>query len=127
MKALHVFDMDGTLMREWWGWNGPMVAQARRSTQDPDVYAVLLSGRHDGLLRTRTITQLQQQHLRFAEVRLAKNLDPVEHKRTELKRLLSSVQPARVEFWDDRPENLAMFNAVMKPTGIPYTLNLVEM
>ena len=127
MTALHVFDMDGTLLKEWYGWNPPLVAQARRSISDERVYAVLLTGRPDGLLRSRTIKQLRSQHLEFAEVRLAPGTEPVEFKSKELKRLLRKVQPDSVEFWDDRKENLAVFDAVMKPTGIPYKLHLVEM
>ena len=127
MKALHVYDMDGTLLKEWSGWNQQMLAQARRSIADPRVHAVLLTGRPDALLRSRTNRQLAMQHLAFAEVRLSPGMEPIEFKGKELKRLLRNVQPTAVEFWDDTPENLAMFDRVMKPTGIPYTLHLVEM
>lgn len=126
MKALHVFDMDGTLF-SWKGWNKPVVARARRSIENPSVHAVLVTARPDALMRSATILQLRSQHLPFAEVRLSSGLSPVEFKRTELKRLLRTVQPTAVEFWDDAPANLAMFDAVMKPTGIPYKLHLVEM
>ena len=40
--------------REW--WNGPIVQQAKKSIKDPNVYAVLATGRIDGCNRPSRVT-----------------------------------------------------------------------
>ncbi len=129
MKALHIFDMDGTLYSGWKGWNEPLVAQAKKSAQNPMVHSVLLTGRPDALMRGTTMLQLRERRIGFHELRMAPfgTLSLPAYKSTELKRLLRSVQPRSVAVWDDRQDNLKAMGDVLVEAGIPHELNLVSM
>jgi len=142
---LHVYDFDGTLFKSpdqpdwwkekrlWWAhpssleapavpenpssdwWNMRVVSDAKRSTKNPNVYAVLLTGRSDRVYRYRVPELLKQAGLAFDEVHLANTDDTKTWKLKMLKKLLSRFPDVRhVHIWEDADHLGAMLSLVEK-------------
>lgn len=148
MAELAFFDFDSTLFRsphepeiwdgDWWNnpaslvppcvpdkpgdewWISSTVSDAKRAIADPDVLAVLATGR--GLasgLRYRVPELLQQEGLNFDEVHLAPPSGTLSWKKQILKGLLEKhpyIDTVRI--WDDRGSHIPELVAVAKSKGI---------
>jgi hypothetical protein len=148
MAELHVYDFDGTLFRspekpDWWGgkfwwfdpqsldepcvpvkppadwWIGSTVSSAKQSIGNPDVWAILMTGRNDKRFRWRVPELLKQKGLTFDEVHLAPSkADTGYFKAAILKRLLDKYPfVERVRFWDDNKKNLKLFQGIVEAAG----------
>lgn len=149
MTALHLYDFDGTLFRspqtpavwdgDWWSdirslmppcvpdrpgndwWVSETVAAARNSIADPDVLAVMATGRKDQKeFRYRIPELLRNKKLHFDVVRLnSGGMGAVRFKLrliASLLRLYPDIDAVHV--WDDRPSHLPMFKKVAEDAGL---------
>jgi 8-oxo-dGTP pyrophosphatase MutT (NUDIX family) len=155
---LHLYDFDGTLFRsplrpDWWGkrswwveseslgppcvplkpgsswWIGSTVRAAKKSIADPNVWAILCTGRADtGSLRYRVAELLKQQGLGFDEVYLAKGGQdaPSMYKVNVMAKILSRYPNiATVQIWEDT--NLSRYVRYIESTGrtcIPHPVKV---
>jgi hypothetical protein len=146
MGELHLYDFDGTLFRSpesplgdvrgWWSkeqslnppcvpdnpdaswWNLPVVVEAKQSISNPDVLAVLLTGRRDAIFRWRVPELLKGIGLRFDQVALGQGASVAAFKAQVVSQLLSRYPViGRVVFWDDTAENLAAVGRVVEQRG----------
>jgi hypothetical protein len=160
MAELHLFDFDGTLFRspempDWWDgkfwwfdqqsldepcvpeqpggdwWISSTVSQAKKSIADPDVWAVLMTGRADRKFRWRVPELLKQKGLNFDEVHLSPakgetGYFKVNRLKAILKRYMQSPGITRVRMWDDNVKNLGLFKGVVEALGIEAEVNPVK-
>lgn len=148
MAELHLYDFDGTLFRSpfaptvweggWWNdvrslappcvpqrpgskwWISSTVSQAKRSISNPDVYAVLATGRpaRSGL-RYRVPELLKGAGLRFDEVHLAPPSGTLAFKKGIISKLLRRYPFIHtVRIWDDRRSHLPEFRETALRAGI---------
>jgi len=145
---LHIFDFDGTLFRspepsgdkgKWWSspgslsepcvpdkpgpewWNSPVVADAKKSISNPDVYAVLMTGRKDAPFRWRIPELLKAGGLNFDEVIMSPGGTVAAYKGDTVDTLLYRYPFIdEVKLWDDEPRNQAAIKAVVERHGIPF-------
>lgn len=148
MAELHLFDFDGTLFRsphepdvwdgDWWNnpasllppcipdepgdewWIMSTVSDAKRSISDPDVFAIMATGRGIASgLRYRVPELLKQQGLHFDEVYLAPPSGTLAWKKRVITRLLQK-HPVidTVRIWDDRRSHLPEFVGAVLSHGI---------
>jgi hypothetical protein len=152
MLELHIYDFDQTLYRspvspEWWkqkqhgfwwdatpsleedfieggAWKDGVVMEAKQSISDPNVYAILCTGRADkGDLRYRVAELLRSKGLNFDEVFLKPNakMDTAVFKgKTAGALLLKHTDISRVVMWDDDADNLRAVEAVCKRGGVAF-------
>ena len=132
---LHLYDFDGTLFRspvrpDWWGkrswwvepeslgppcvplkpgsdwWISSTVRDAKRSISDPNVWAILCTGRADtGSLRYRVAELLKQKGLDFDEVYLSKGGQdaPTMYKINVMNKILRrNPDISTVQIWEDQ-------------------------
>jgi hypothetical protein len=148
VAELHLYDFDGTLFRspyppatwdgDWWNhvqslvppcvpdkpgsdwWVSSTVSQARRSISNPDVYAVLATGRPDQSgLRYRVPELLRGVGLNFDEVHLAPPKGTLAFKKGLISKLLRRYPIIdTVRIWEDRKSHLPEFVATAVRTGI---------
>lgn len=153
---LHIYDFDGTLFRsphapafwmgQWWSaaesllppcvpehpgsdwWVASTVAAARQSIANPDVYAVLITGRpaRSGL-RYRVPELLKLAGLRFDEVFLSNTDSTVTFKQRTILSLLQRL-PAidKVVLWDDNAGYLRTYERLLRRMEIDVEANLVR-
>ena len=156
MSELHLFDFDGTLFRspdrpKWWGpktwlvdysslgppcvplkpgsdwWIGKTVSAAKKSISNPNVWAILCTGRFDnGMLRYRIAELLKQKGLNFDEVYLNPTGDTESYKiKVMLKILQKHPHIDTVQIWEDHPGHLPKFVKAIEATGrtcIPHLI-----
>lgn len=152
---IHLFDFDGTLFRSpepppgwsgknWWVWPGSLeppcvplrpgpewwiastVAQARRSIADPNVWAVLATGRKEAVFRWRVPELLKAGNLNFDEVHLAVG-DTLAFKKNLLAKLVRKFPfVERVRVWDDRQTHIPHFEALLAQLGVEYEIEVVR-
>ena len=148
MSEFHLYDFDGTLFRsphqpmvwegDWWNdvrslvppcvpdkpgsdwWIGNTVTNAKRSISDPDVLAVMSTGRLDKSgFRFRIPELLKQQGLNFDQVRLAPPQGTLRFKKGLIEAALRRYPHIdTVRVWDDRPSHLRAFKETAKKLGI---------
>lgn len=151
---LAVFDFDGTLFRspdpptwhdkawfveqaslsppcvpqkpgpEW--WVGPVYSAAKQATQDPETYAVLLTGRSDSVFRWRIPELLKMVGLDFDEVHLNPGGDTPTFKLRTMSKILSRFQFQLVELWDDKETFLNMYEKVLSKYGYEVIIHPVR-
>ena len=145
---LHLYDFDGTLFRspgppDWWGlkswfvsvlslsppcvplkpgndwWIGPTVASAKRSISDPDVWAILVTGRANiGSLRFRVAELLKGKGLNFDQVFLNTGGDTKAFKIKVILNLLRRHPGIQVvQIWEDRLDHLTAYIKAVEATG----------
>ena len=152
---IHLFDFDGTLFRSpepptgwtgksWWTYPGSLeppcipekpgadwwisstVAQARKSISDPDVWAVLATGRRDSIFRWRVPELLKHGGLSFDEVHLSPG-DTLPFKKALLLKLLNRFPfVERVRLWDDRANHIAEFESMLQRLGVGFETTAVR-
>jgi hypothetical protein len=161
-RELHLFDFDGTLFRSpspppWWEgkswwvspaslgppcvprepgldwWNEEVLDEALNSTRDPEVLAVLLTGRNYNLggYRWRVPKLLSQVGLDFDIVKLnpkgGSSESTLNFKADEIAHLLElhpSIKFFRI--WEDREEHLRVISELVSNLRIPVDQTLVE-
>lgn len=154
---LHIYDFDSTLFRsphapavwegDWWSdpasllppcvpekpgsewWIPSTVAEAKRSISDPDVFAIMMTGRTDrSAFRYRVPELLKQRGLRFDAVHLDVGPDEAINGklRTALKYLSRYPDIDTVRVWDDRPSHLRTFERVLGRRGYTVHTELVR-
>lgn len=153
---LHIYDFDGTLFRSphppafwgpsWWGsteslmppcvpddpsqewWVTRTVTSARASIGNPNVYAVLITGRGQASgLRYRVPELLRSVGLHFDEVHLNSGGDTYAFKIKTIKRLLQTLPDlARVVFWDDNLKYLRSYESALKSVGLEVETHYVK-
>ena len=148
MSEFHLYDFDGTLFRsphqpmvwegDWWNdvrslvppcvpekpgsdwWISNTVANAKKSISNPDVLAVMSTGRLDRSgFRYRIPELLKQRGLNFDQVRLAPPQGTLKFKQgllTSALRRHPHIDTVRI--WDDRPSHLRAFKETAKKLGI---------
>lgn len=148
MTELHVYDFDGTLFQspvyptwwtnreDWWGnplsltppcvgdkpqsgWNEQVVASARQSIADPDVLAVVCTGRSlNSFARYRVPELLKGKGLAFDGVYLKDSGKTDAFKKRIILKLLSR-HPSidTVHIWEDRHHHLADFIRFVEKLG----------
>lgn len=152
---LHVYDFDGTLFRSpekpswweggWWGnlnslsppcvperpsidwWNESVVSAAKQSIANPDVLAILVTGRiRKFSLRLKDL--LAQVGLHFDEVHLSNGGSTDAFKMRVIKNLLDEYPSIRgVSIWEDRPQHLRAFSDWVESHGracIPHLITV---
>lgn len=157
MAELHLYDFDSTLFRsphepdvwdgDWWNdvrsllppcvpdepgpdwWIPATVASARASIADPDVWAVMATGRGaQSGLRYRVPELLRQKGLHFDEVHLAPPSGTLSWKKRTIMRILQDhpiIDTLRV--WDDRRSHLPVFMQAAVAMGLsPENVHLTE-
>ena len=157
MAELHLYDFDSTLFRsphqpaiwdgDWWSdpaslmepcvpdrpgekwWIMPVVDRARESIADPNVFAVMMTGRKDGkAFRYRVPELLKQQGLDFDAVHLTPKTAK-SAKRYKIEQVLQYLQRypqiKKVQIWDDRKSHLREFEKVLKHFGYRVETHLV--
>lgn len=147
---LHVFDFDGTLFRSphapsWWNhswivsepslsmpcvpdvpgsdwWIGNVVARARKSISDPNVYAVLVTGRPAGAanFRYRVPELLKQAGLDFDEVHLNPGGETAVYKARTVGKILRKYNFASVRMWDDDTRNFSTVSQTVEADGLDF-------
>lgn len=150
---LHVFDFDGTLFRSpekpvwwkggWWGnldslsdpcvperpppewWNESVVSAAKQAISNPDVLAVLLTGRVSKFsLRLKDL--LNQAGLHFDSVQLNGGGPTEAFKMKAIKAILEEHPGIRgVAIWEDRENHLRMLADWIESNGRACTPHLV--
>jgi len=156
-EELHVYDFDGTLFRSperpegwtgkfWWfepasldepcvpvkppadWWVGSTVAQAKRSISNPDVWAVLMTGRSDKRFRWRVPELLKMAGLTFDEVHLAPQEGAAEYFKVSILKSILRKYPfiKKVQFWDDNTKNLKLFQATVEAMGLEVEVHPVQ-
>ena len=148
MSELHLYDFDGTLFRsphepsvwegEWWNdvrsltppcvpekpgpewWVGDTVSKAKKSISDPNVFAIMVTGRDaNSALRFRVPQLLKQRGLGFDEVHLTPISSTLTHKKSLLEKTLKRYPFIdTLRMWDDRPTHLRAFKEVAQKMGI---------
>jgi len=148
---LHLYDFDGTLFRspdrpDWWGreswvmnpasmgppcvpekpgnewWVGSVVSAAKKSIADPDVWAILCTGRSDAPQtgnRYRIPMLLKQRGLNFDEVYLNPGQDTAKYKIDVMDRILArnpGIETVRI--WEDHDVNLPRFVKHIESKGL---------
>lgn len=158
MAELHLYDFDSTLFRspyqpaiwdgDWWSdpaslmepcvpdrpsekyWIQDTVDKARESIADPNVFAVMMTGRKDGkAFRYRVPELLSQQGLDFDAVHLdpgGKDSAKINKIRRVLQYLQQYPQINKVQIWDDRKSHLRDFEKVLKHFGYQVETHLVS-
>jgi len=158
MPELHVYDFDGTLFRSphppntwsdkgiWWSdsislsnpcvpvkpgstwWNEAIVSAAKRSIADPEVLAILCTGRAlQSFARYRVPELLRQRGLTFDAVYLNPSGDTGSFKKTVLLKLLARYPDITVvHIYEDRPHHLAEFCQVIERRGVECIPHLVQ-
>ena len=152
MAELHLYDFDSTLFRSphppavwdggWWGdarsltlpcvpdrpgdswWIMPTVNRAKKSIADPNVFAVMMTGRRDNsAFRYRVPDLLRQRGLDFDAVHLDPG-GPDSIKINKLRRVLQYLQRYpqidTVRAWDDRKSHLQDFGKVLRHFGYRF-------
>ena len=154
MSDLHIYDFDATLYRspappagqpagEWWDspvsldgvgragfddrWRMNIVRDARESTADPDVEAVIITGRRRFAGMTRAVERaLSLAGLRFDDVILrpmTSTGDAAAWKAAEVGRLLAGIDGLeKVTMYDDNPDNLRAVRAVVERAGLAFVV-----
>jgi len=100
-------------------WIGPTVQDAKKSTGNPAVYAVVATARNARPPHNKRIPELlRAQGLRFDEVHLNPGSEGENFKKDLIKSLLRE-HPSikRVEVWDDKAEHVAAFTALAVSLG----------
>lgn len=150
---LAVFDFDGTLFRSpdkptwweggWWGnlnslnepcvperpsedwWNGSVVAAAKQAINNPDVMAVLLTGRiRKFSLRLKDL--LGQAGLHFDQVHLSSGEATESFKLKVIKDILDKNPAIRgVAIWEDRAHHLKLMADWIEANGRACTPHLI--
>jgi len=157
MSELHVYDFDGTLFRspekpDWWTgkfwwfdpqsldepcvperpggdwWIGSTVSQAKRSIADPNVWAILMTGRSDKRFRWRVPELLKQVGLKFDEVHLAPSGSSTEYFKVSVLKGILQRYPhlTAARFWDDNTPNLKQFKAVAEKAGLKAETHAIK-
>ena len=109
---------------EW--WVPSVVKSARKSIADPNVYAILMTGRSNMVFKRRVYELLKQQGLNFDEVKLS----PSDSRTEVVKRkriydlLLKYPQTQMVKIWDDR-DHVATFGTLVKKLGYKVKIHKV--
>lgn len=150
---LAVFDFDGTLFRSpekptwweggWWGnlnslnepcvperpsndwWNGSVVSAAKQAISNPDVMAILLTGRIQKFsLRLKDL--LGQAGLKFDQVHLSSGGATESFKIKVIKDILDKNPAIRgVAIWEDRSNHLKMMADWIEANGRACTPHLI--
>lgn len=155
IEEIHLYDFDGTLFRSpeppadysgtgrWWAdpqsleppcvplkpgsewWNGPVLSAAKKSINDPAVWAILATGRKDNVFRWRVPELLSQVGLDFDEVHLAPAGATFDFKkRLLLKRVIRfSKTLKRVVLYDDRGHHVEGFEAALEDLPLPLEVD----
>jgi hypothetical protein len=111
-------------------WNESVVSEAKQSISNPNVYAVLCTGRPDGTggFRWRVPELLQGKGLHFDKVILnpgGPNTDT--YKAAVLKKLLiQHPKVTGVHVWDDKEKNLLAMKRVTDAIEMPFTVHLIS-
>lgn len=157
-SALHIFDFDGTLFRspepppdwtghrDWWSaseslcdpyvpihpdpswWIESTITEARKSIFQPDVIAILATGRgSNSFARYRVPELLKGINLDFDRVHLAPvNGMSRRFKGLVVRQYLERFEIQRVKAWEDTPENLVEMARVTATFGIPFEQEMIE-
>jgi len=154
VSELHIYDFDATLYRspgppegrpasEWWDspvsldgvgragfdarWRMNIVRDARESIADPDVEAVVLTGRRRFAGLARAVERaLSLAGLRFDDVILRPMIstgDVFAWKAAEVGRLLAGIDGLeKVTMYDDNADNLRAVRAVVERAGLAFAV-----
>lgn len=156
MLELHVYDFDGSLFRSpdspsWWDgswfisdaslgvpcvpdvpgsdwWIGSTVADAKKSIGNPDVLAIVLTGRsvaHGGY-RYRVPELLKQAGLHFDRVMLNTGGDTPTFKAKTVTRLLRTFDFVTIHLWEDNVDNMRVIEAVALKEGVVFVPHFVH-
>ena len=154
---IHIYDFDGTTFgspakpswwtgRGWWGnpksleppivplkpgpewWNGSVVSSAKKSIANPNVYAMLVTGRIDKFFRWRVPELLKQKGLKFDAVHLNPADTPTWKFKVELmgKYLKKFPQVKTLNMWEDRKEHIGHFKNFLKKNNMKGEVKLVK-
>ena len=154
---IHIYDFDGTTFgspakpswwtgRGWWGnpksleppivplkpgpewWNGSVVSSAKKSIANPNVYAMLVTGRIDKFFRWRVPELLKQKGLKFDAVHLNPADTPTWKFKVELmgKYLRKFTQVKTLNMWEDRKEHIGHFKNFLKKNNLKGEVKLVK-
>ena len=154
---IHIYDFDGTTFgspakpswwtgRGWWGnpksleppivplkpgpewWNGSVVSSAKKSIANPNVYAMLVTGRIDKFFRWRVPELLKQKGLKFDAVHLNPADTPTWKFKVELmgKYLRKFPQVKTLNMWEDRKEHIGHFKNFLKKNNMKGEVKLVK-
>lgn len=158
MAELHVYDFDGTLFKspeppeswtqgeEWWSspeslgppcvpehpgpewWVGSMVASAKKSIANPNVWAILCTGRWEkSPARFRIPELLRGAGMNFDDVFLSPGNETTTFKKRILWKLLTRLPNIKaVHIWDDTPKNLTAMKDLVEKMGIPCFPHLAK-
>jgi hypothetical protein len=157
VPELHVYDFDGTLFRSpdkpaWWPkgtfwikhpasldepcvplkpgndfWIAATVADAKKSIANPDVLAILVTGRIDNsFARYRVPELLKQKGLNFDQVHLSSSTDTAAFKMNVMRPLIKRHDIEVVQIWEDHTSNLNKFIKMVEDMGVkgvPHVVN----
>ena len=137
MRAVHIYDFDGTLFRtpqrpNWYDnnldgvwhqnplsfaepclpkgerWVKSIVSEAKRSIASKDVYTIVLTGRKTPFQRV-VEDLLSSKGLKFDEVILKDRGDTESFKNRVIDRLMTQFPGAEIHIWEDRHNHLKVF------------------
>jgi|SaaInlV_165m_DNA_2_1040747.scaffolds.fasta_scaffold00925_4 hypothetical protein len=137
MRAVHIYDFDGTLFRtpqrpNWYDnnldgvwhqnplsfaepclpkgerWVKSIVSEAKRSIASKDVYTIVLTGRKTPFQRV-VEDLLRSKGLKFDEVILKDRGDTESFKNRVIDRLMALFPDAEIHIWEDRHNHLKVF------------------
>jgi len=110
-------------------WVESTVAQARFSIADPNVWAIIVTGRpkHKGGFSYRVPELVHNKGLRFDDIYLSPGGDTAAFKKMVIKKMLDRY-PAidTVHFWEDRPDDLRQYVQFAKNLGKLMVPHLVR-
>lgn len=152
MDELHLYDFDATLFRspthpEWWAddggwwsslvslsppcvpekpWNEQVVASARRSIADPNVFTIVCTGRLKQTYANRVTELIRDKGLNFDEVHLRDGGSTAPYKKRVIGELLARFPDiTTVHIWEDRLEHLPEFIEHVEQlgkVGVPHPI-----
>jgi len=100
-------------------WVAQVLASARQSIDDPDVYAVLVTARNQAVFYDRIHELLAQQGLDFAEVHLNPGGEAGAYKSRVMLKLLEAQPEVQVVcMWDDRLDILTRLTNLLENKGV---------
>jgi hypothetical protein len=144
---LHIYDFDGTLFKspqepavwngDWWSdiaslsdpcvpeqpgpewWISSTINSAKNSISNPDIFALMMTGRKDNsAFRYRVPELLEQAGLGFDAVHLSETGDAMAGKiNTAIKYLRKYPFIKKVKIWDDRTSHLRHFKDTLESLG----------
>lgn len=111
--------------KDW--WIESTVRAVRDALKEDGNLVVLLTGRQKNVFKKRIQSLLWQHGLAFDEVHLSDQPDTQAFKAGEIRKLLDeNPDVVHVDLWDDMPDMVPAYQAVVEEAGVEFEFHLVD-